>query len=190
MAGVQAYYTAPCGSRGLCPAGLIMATTSLSILVGDKRDSWISDEDAWQRVSGRSLKTASRLEKLSTTAVEAINNRSFNEAKESPLFASGFSAKFDDLEETASLSEHADYLRSVAEAHPEYSVRVVNVSSNVDEAGGAATVYILMSVSGRPRSIRRQAMSVVRWIRQDNGVWLIASASIMRGMTASDVPGP
>ncbi|KAK4612080.1 hypothetical protein CLAFUW4_13158 [Fulvia fulva] len=165
------------------------ASSSLSILVGDKRDSRPSDGETCQTPCRTSSETANMVETLSTTAVEGINTRSFAEAKNSGLFAPGFEAKFDDVQAATSLSEHADYLREVAKAHPEYSAKVVNVSSDVDEESGSATVYMLMSVLGRSTPIRRQAMSIVRWARHEEGNWLITSASTIRGMTASDLPG-
>ncbi|KAF2169529.1 hypothetical protein M409DRAFT_19942 [Zasmidium cellare ATCC 36951] len=129
----------------------------------------------------------SELETLTRTVIDAINARSYQPIHN--LVASTYKADLDDISRSDSYDQDVTQLWNLSSDNPGYRVEVMEVEADVDERGGYAIVYCLLSVTGRPANIRRQSVSIVEWMRR-NGQWQFYKATLMRGLDGTEIAHP
>lgn len=68
------------------------------------------------------------------------------------------------------LEGYVTYIKTVVEANPDYSIKVTDVSSHVNDKAGTAEVFVNVEVGGVPRGVMRQSVGVMKFRRND-GRW-------------------
>jgi hypothetical protein len=71
--------------------------------------------------------------------------------------------------------------RTIREKFPDYFFEVVNVSADVHERNGTASVYVLLKVTGYPTSLERASILVLRWRHQEDS-WSCYREGVIRGI--------
>ena len=127
--------------------------------------------------------TAQILEQRTLEIIGSINTRTFEvlEKYTSSSFTDNFqphSSTVINRKESAITSR-----RAIAEMHPNWSVELSNVSSQVDEDKGEAVVWILIANTGKPTGHRKESVSQMHWKRYTGRGWLCT-----KHVALSDVP--
>lgn len=60
------------------------------------------------------------------------------------------------------------YIRTVVEANPEYSIRLSDVSSHVNDRAGTAEVFLNVEVEGMPPGVVRKSVGVMKFRRSED----------------------
>lgn len=125
---------------------------------------------------------AQELMDLSHICIQDINHRTvYAEADVPPFIAPDFKAVNSGHPDSTSYHGYLDLHREFAEIHPEYQVRVINTSIDMDERSGHASVFMLVEILGRPADTRRGAVVLWKW-RKRFGRWLLFKQAGIRGM--------
>jgi hypothetical protein len=141
---------------------------------------WVSRQDR-AKVSP----DAALLESLSRRLIECFCTQDW----ENPLLSlatPNFSAYIDHAEaRVRSFDEHVEFHKMLHLAHPEYVYEVDNVSADVDDEKGLASVWALLTVTGYPAHIRRESLTVLSW-RRRKGKWRCYKQLGIRGVNWFD----
>jgi hypothetical protein len=132
--------------------------------------------------------TAAHLESLSTLLIQLAAEQDFTHPVWSTHLHPKFTGEFSYALETPDQIPFRDfagfvaYHRAIREKYPDYYFEVVNVSADVHERNGTASVYILLRVTGYPsRSIERASILVLRW-RHCEDSWRCYREGVIRGV--------
>ena len=108
-------------------------------------------------------------EKLSHTLVETVNKRDYNNPILSHI-SSHLHTKHEYFE-AQSKAEFIETHRLITKLHADYDVRVINSVAEVDEYDGKAKIWLSLEVTGYPKNVRREGISLLYW-RVSRGEWL------------------
>lgn len=135
--------------------------------------------------------TTRHLEEIASTFIEAINSRNFNPDSKpwtqiAPHFTvgSGTGARPNATNKTDMLEGH----RKLAEANPEFKIRITSFSTTVHENIGTAQVVMNAAstgVPGVPVGLWRNAVTILDFRLQD-GRWLGVRECTMSGLGRMD----
>jgi hypothetical protein len=78
----------------------------------------------------------------------------------------------------------ADFLegfRRYVDAYPDYSMQIESIVAEVNEKNGTATVWLLLNITGHPKGLRRQSVTVQAY-RRKGGVWRAVRQNGIRGV--------
>jgi hypothetical protein len=152
-------------------------STSLSILAPKP---WVPQQNRAQTSPDAAL-----LESLSRQLINCFCTQDWD----NPLLklaTPNFSAYIDHAEaRVRSFDEHVEFHKSLHLAHPEYVYEVDNVSADVDDEKGLASVWALLTVTGYPAPIRRESLTVLSW-RRRKGKWRCYKQLGIRGVNWFD----
>jgi hypothetical protein len=154
------------------------SSSSLSILAPKP---WVPQLDPSKSTSP----DAALLENLSRQLINCFCTQDWN----NPLLqlaTPNFSAYIDHAEaRVRSFDEHVEFHKALHAAHPEYVYEVDNVSADVDDGKGLASVWALLTVTGYPAQIRRESLTVLSW-RRRKGKWRCYKQLGIRGVNWFD----
>ncbi|KAK4498742.1 hypothetical protein PRZ48_009252 [Zasmidium cellare] len=125
---------------------------------------------------------AQELMDLSHICIQDVNSRAvYAKVDVPPFIAPDFKAVNSGHPDSTSYHEFLSLHREFAEIHPEYHVKVLNTSIDMDERSGHASVFMLIEILGRPADTRRGAVVVWKW-KKRFGRWLLFKQAGIRGM--------
>lgn len=64
--------------------------------------------------------------------------------------------------------------------YPEYDCYPISIIADVDEREGTANVWVIMSVTGHPPTVRKESVTILHWVRGCNG-WVMVRSVGIRG---------
>lgn len=79
------------------------------------------------------------------------------------------------------LEEHLEMQRQIAQEHPQYRLRLLDLHTEVDERAGSASVFMTVEATGIPPGVIRQSVGVSKFQLID-GRWLCVRYGGARGM--------
>ena len=132
---------------------------------------------------GYYYRTAAELQYRSRCFVEALNGRAFRQFNQiigPEHIDSNFTAYLDNPALAFSWSEFVSTLCKATKADPEYYANIIKQSVDLDERAGRAVVFIIIEVTGRPKSVRREDALVFEW-RKEGETWMCYEHTAIRG---------
>lgn len=91
-----------------------------------------------------------------------------------------FRGNHDALPKVSNRKDHQASLKKHLDKQPDFHVKVLNHSSDVDESRGRGTVYLWYEIHGLEHGLGREAVAVLSWERKQ-GNWMIIKHTGMRG---------
>ena len=65
--------------------------------------------------------------------------------------------------------------------YPDYHAEEMNMSADVDEAHGRATVWMLLRITGHGENVQRESLTIGYWKRR-KGQWVAYKQTGLRGV--------
>jgi hypothetical protein len=125
--------------------------------------------------------TGEYLESLSDTILDInLNSKDTQHPLIIKHMSPAFRGKHDALPKVNTRDDHQSNLKKHLAAQPDFHVKILNHSSEVDDSRGRATVYIWYEITGLAHGLEREAVAVLSWERRQ-GVWMIMKHQGMRG---------
>lgn len=155
-------------------------TSSLAILLAQHDETHSIKEPA--RKSSNTI----FLEKLVARLIGYIAAHDFSNPELQEYLTDDYTAFLEYIGEHPLLEGREAFLehyRGFAAEHPEYMLEVESVVADVNEKNGTATVWSLLSVTGEPKGLRRQSVTV-HWFRRKGGKWRAHKQTGVRGLAA------
>ena len=143
---------------------------------------------------GKSLKAT--LEELSVGNIKIINDRDWDltspEAKVlkehvSPHFRTWVHNLSKPM--TISFEDATAWIQKVVEEYPDYREEILDVTSDIDEKRGCATVIMHVRIDGHEQT-SVEAIREARWERDDSGKWWLHNYVGIRGVSMDAVAMP
>lgn len=130
-------------------------------------------------------KSIADLEDYSRTMITAINTRDFTNPVFKLTTADFQAGVIDVFPPTHTPAAHLESFRKMAAENPEYHMQLEDISTDLDECGEWAKVYLTVRATGRPPGLTREALGVLTWRREagaDGGKegWCLVSHESMR----------
>lgn len=145
-------------------------------------ESSSSDDTAKQE--GKEPKKESTGQYLENLAVQILDINLNQKNNSHPLLIQHMSPSFrgnhDALPKVNNRNDHQANLKKHLDKQPDFHVKILNHSSDVDESRGRATVYLWYEIHGLEHGLGREAVAVLNWERKQ-GNWMIIKHTGMRG---------
>ncbi|KAK5166048.1 uncharacterized protein LTR77_008309 [Saxophila tyrrhenica] len=112
--------------------------------------------------------------------VELINRNDYEDPFLDQIFSDPFYASdMDQYPSTNTWREHMATFRVIQTESPDYHMRPVSLTVDVDRGLDGANAFIVAEISGRPPGVKRESLGVLRWELKPEG-WRAVSHTNMR----------
>ena len=127
---------------------------------------------------------AAHLEDVADRIVKHIANKDFSNPDFEEYLAPDYHAYLPHSQQpySRSLKDLLDNYQVHATTFPEYHIEALNLSADVNEKNGTATVWMLLRVTGAPTSVQRESVTVVYFRRKRGGKWVAFKQTGIRGI--------
>lgn len=150
----------------------------------------VSSPSSSSNGSNRNSSTVKQLEYISARVIDLIRTHNWTHKDWKLYVAENFTtyapaAFLEQLSNPTTTTRQAyiDNYKAFADANPEYDCEPVSIEADVDEKEGTAKVWIVMSVTGHPPSVRKESVTILFWVRTDDR-WVLVKQVGIRGFQA------
>ena len=127
--------------------------------------------------------TEAHLEELGTRFVEMCNTRDWDNPFWGNHMIDGFTTRTHAVQHTSSREEYIERFKVFTKMNPDNRWDIINMSAEVDEEAGRATVWMMLKAGGQPNSIQGERVNATYFRRTKKGVWMAYSGTQIPGIS-------